>query len=65
MAQGLQRVADNDGLTAGTDATELAGGLLAAFQGGLLLADITGDVQPLRRALETTMAGALTTAVRK
>ncbi|HEY2500083.1 MAG TPA: TetR/AcrR family transcriptional regulator [Mycobacterium sp.] len=63
MAQGLQRVAENGGLTAGTDATALAGGLLAAFQGGLLLADITGDVQPLRRALETAIAGALTPAV--
>jgi AcrR family transcriptional regulator len=63
IAQGLQRVAENGGLTAGTDATALAGGLLAAFQGGLLLADITGDVQPLRRALETAIAGALTPAV--
>ena len=63
MAQGLQRVADNGGLTAGTDATALAGGLLAAFQGGLLLAEMTGDIQPLRRALETAIAGALTPAV--
>jgi AcrR family transcriptional regulator len=63
MAEGLQRVADNGGLTAGTDASALAGGLLAAFQGGLLLAEMTGDVQPLRRALETAVAGALTPAV--
>jgi AcrR family transcriptional regulator len=63
MAEGLQRVADNGGLTAGTDASALAGGLLAAFQGGLLLAEMTGDVQPLRRALETAIAGALAPAV--
>jgi TetR/AcrR family transcriptional regulator, transcriptional repressor for nem operon len=59
MAQGLQRVADNGGLTVGTDAQALAGGLLAAFQGGVLLADITGAVDPLRRALEIAIAGAL------
>lgn len=59
MAQGLQRVADNGGLTAGTDARALAGGLLAAFQGGVLLADISGDVDPLRRALDIAVIGAL------
>ena len=59
MAQGLQRVADNGDLTVGTDPQALAGGLLAAFQGGVLLADITGAVDPLRRALEIAMAGAL------
>jgi TetR/AcrR family transcriptional regulator, transcriptional repressor for nem operon len=59
MAQGLQRVADNGGLTAGTDVQALAGGLLAAFQGGVLLADITGDVAPLRRALKIVIDGAV------
>jgi TetR/AcrR family transcriptional regulator, transcriptional repressor for nem operon len=59
MARGLQRVADHGGLTVGTDVRALAGGLLAAFQGGVLLADISGGVDPLRRALEIAIAGAL------
>jgi len=62
IATGLQRVADNGGLTPGTDAQALAGGLLAAFQGGVLLSDITGDVDPLRRALEIAISGALAQA---
>jgi len=58
LAQGIQRVADNGGLRAGIDPASLAAGLLATFQGGVLLADVSGDVQPLRRALDmlTTVA---------
>lgn len=59
FARGLQRVADNGGLIAGADPKLLAHGLLAAYQGGVLLADVSGDVEPLRRALETVMAAAL------
>jgi AcrR family transcriptional regulator len=56
---GLRRVADNGELLAGTDPSVLAAGLLAAYQGGMLLADVRGDVEPLRRALQTVMAAAL------
>jgi TetR/AcrR family transcriptional repressor of nem operon len=59
FAQGLRRVADNGGLLDGTDPAMLAGGLLAAYQGGVLLADARGDVEPLRRALEAVMNAAL------
>jgi hypothetical protein len=41
----------------------LAAGLLAAYQGGVLLADAMGDVEPLRRALETVTETALVPSV--
>lgn len=63
FAQGLRRVADNGGLAADTDPTVLAAGLLAAYQGGVLLADAMGDVEPLRRALETVTETALVPSV--
>jgi TetR/AcrR family transcriptional regulator, transcriptional repressor for nem operon len=63
FAEGLRRVADNGGLTAGTDPSVLAGGLLAAYQGGVLLADVSGGVEPLRRALESVTAAALAPSV--
>lgn len=53
LAKGLQRVADNGGLIVGTDPAVMAVGLLAAYQGGLLLAELNGDIEPLRRALRT------------
>lgn len=59
FAKGLQQVADSGGLIAGADPKLLAHGLLAAYQGGVLLADVSGDVEPLRRALETMMTAAL------
>lgn len=59
FVKGLQRVADSGGLIAGADPKLLAHGLLAAYQGGVLLADVSGDVEPLRRALETLTATAL------
>jgi TetR/AcrR family transcriptional regulator, transcriptional repressor for nem operon len=52
LAAGLQRVADGGGLTPPADARTLAAVLLAAYQGGMLLADVRGDVAPLRRALQ-------------
>jgi AcrR family transcriptional regulator len=63
LADGLRRVADSGGLVPGIDPTELATGLLGAYQGGMLLAEISGDVQALRRALHTVVAVALTPAV--
>ena len=63
LADGLRRVADSGGLMPGTDPAVLAGGLLAAYQGGMLLADVAGDVESLRRALNTVVAVALTPTV--
>src|SRR5262245_9279827 len=63
LAEGLRRVADAGGLTPGTDPAVLAGGLLAAYQGGMLLADVSGDVEPLRRALHTAVAAGLVPTV--
>lgn len=59
LAEALQRVADDGGLLPGTEPTILAAGLLAAYQGGMLLADVSGDVAPLRHALDTALAAAL------
>jgi AcrR family transcriptional regulator len=59
LAEGLRSVAQNGGLIADTDPAAVAGGLLAAYQGGVLLSDISGDVEPLRRALATVTAAAL------
>lgn len=59
FTEGLRRVADNGELLDGIDPSVLATGLLAAYQGGLLLADVSGDVEALRSALQTVLAGAL------
>lgn len=59
---GLQRVADGGGLTAPAGARTLAAALLAAYQGGMLLADVSGDVAPLRRALRGVTGVALVPA---
>jgi AcrR family transcriptional regulator len=59
FADGLQRVADNGELLDDTDPSALATGLLAAYQGGMLLADVSGDVDALRSALQTVLAGTL------
>lgn len=60
LEAGLERVADRGGLVAGSDARTLAAALLAAYQGGLLLANVSGDVAPLRRALQGITQAALT-----
>lgn len=59
MANALQRVADSGGLLPGTDPAVVAAALLAAYQGGMLLADVSGDVAPLQHALDTALAAAL------
>jgi len=59
LARGLRRVADNGGLTESSDADTLASAMLAAYQGGVLLAGATGDVAPLRRALLGVTAAAI------
>lgn len=60
LEAGFQRVADGGGLTAGSDPRTLAAAVLAAYQGGVLLGSVSGDVAPLRRALEGVTHAALT-----
>jgi TetR/AcrR family transcriptional regulator, transcriptional repressor for nem operon len=55
----LERVADSGHLTERSDARLLSSALLAAYQGGVLLASATGDVAPLRRALQGVADAAL------
>ena len=59
IGDAFQRVAADGGLLPGTDPAVLAAGLLAAYQGGMLLADVSGDVAPLQHALDTALAAAL------
>ncbi|TDK92979.1 TetR/AcrR family transcriptional regulator [Mycolicibacterium mucogenicum] len=59
IGDAFQRVAADGGLLPGTDPAVLAAGLLAAYQGGMLLADVSGDVAPLQNALDTALAAAL------
>ncbi|HEY9304179.1 MAG TPA: TetR/AcrR family transcriptional regulator, partial [Mycobacterium sp.] len=59
FTQGLRQVAESGELITGTDPSILAAGLLAAYQGGVLVADAMADTEPLRRALETVTAAAL------
>lgn len=56
LASGLQRIIDNCGITGHVDTEELATGFLAAYQGGILLAEVTGDVEPLRQALHLAVS---------
>ena len=60
LKNGLQRVGESGGLNKGTDAGTVASALLAAYQGGVLLSNVTGDVAPLRRALRGVVDTALT-----
>lgn len=59
LVEALRRVAANGGLAAGADPALVATGLLAAYQGGMLIADAAGDVMPLQRALQAVLATAL------
>lgn len=59
LTAGLERVADHGVLAPVSDPGTLASGVLATHQGGVLLAEISNDVEPLRRALEVVMAPAL------
>ena len=42
-----------------SDPVALASGVLAAHQGGVLLREVGGDVEPSRRALDAIVAPAL------
>jgi TetR/AcrR family transcriptional repressor of nem operon len=59
LADALHRVRDNGGLVAGVDPDTAAAALLAAYQGGVLLAGATGDLGNLRLALATFQAAVL------
>ncbi|WP_214404858.1 TetR/AcrR family transcriptional regulator [Pseudonocardia lacus] len=59
IADGLRRVHERGELAAGVDPDTAAGGLLAAYQGGVLLAGATGDLGALRLALATFQATVL------
>lgn len=52
---GLQRMQDQRRLSAAADPTRLANLLLAAFQGGMLLAQVAQEITPLRDALQTAV----------
>jgi TetR/AcrR family transcriptional regulator, transcriptional repressor for nem operon len=51
LADGLRRMQDSGRLRADTDADALATGLIAALQGGYLLAQSARDAQPMELAL--------------
>lgn len=59
IQEGLRSLNEQGRLAAGVDPDDLAVTMLAALQGGLLLAQVHRDVRPLRTTLQTilTMAG--------
>lgn len=56
LARGLQTMQDRGQLVANADPRRLAGTVIAALQGGMLLARVRGDIAPLRDALEGAVA---------
>ncbi len=59
LADGLRRVQRAGGLAPGADPDAVASALLAAYQGGVLVAAATGDRAALRQALDATASAAL------
>lgn len=59
IAEGLQTLHSKGLLAPGVDPGQLAVTLLAALQGGLVLAQVQRDCQPLATALDTVLAMAL------
>ncbi|WP_083746300.1 TetR/AcrR family transcriptional regulator [Mycobacterium numidiamassiliense] len=55
LARGLQRIQDRGGLVAEADPTRLATAVIAALQGGMLLARVRGDVAPLQDTLASAV----------
>jgi TetR/AcrR family transcriptional repressor of nem operon len=51
LARGLQRIQDRGGLVAEADPARLATAVIAALQGGMLLARVRDDVAPLQDTL--------------
>ncbi|GHE99343.1 putative transcriptional regulator, TetR family protein [Streptomyces spiralis] len=52
---GIERMQQLGRINAEADATQLANLLLAAFQGGMLLAQVARDIAPLKDALQTAI----------
>jgi AcrR family transcriptional regulator len=57
LAAGLARLHDHGELVASADPRRLATALLSAYQGGLLLAQVRGELSPLRDALDVALRG--------
>jgi TetR/AcrR family transcriptional regulator, transcriptional repressor for nem operon len=55
ISDGLRRLHDTGHLPHGTDPDDLAVTLLAALQGGLLLAQVQRDTRPLETAIDTLL----------
>ena len=55
LSEALDRLQDRGALKADVDTDYLAGGLLAALQGGYLLAQTAGDSGPMARALDMSL----------
>jgi AcrR family transcriptional regulator len=56
LEAGLERMKDSGVLRSDADARELATGLMAALQGGYLLAQTAQDIKPMRIALDMAIA---------
>jgi AcrR family transcriptional regulator len=56
LADGLQTIQDRGQLLADADPRRLASSVIAALQGGMLLARVRGDIAPLRDTLEAAVA---------
>jgi TetR/AcrR family transcriptional regulator, transcriptional repressor for nem operon len=55
IGDGMRRLHDTGHLPKGTDPDDLAATLLAALQGGLLLAQVQRDTRPLETAIDTIL----------
>jgi TetR/AcrR family transcriptional regulator, transcriptional repressor for nem operon len=55
LARGLKTIQDRGELVANADPRRLATTVIAALQGGMLLARVRGDIAPLRDTLEGTV----------
>jgi hypothetical protein len=56
LARGLQTMQDRGQLVAEADPHRLASTVIAALQGGMLVARVRGDIAPLRDTLESAVA---------
>jgi TetR/AcrR family transcriptional repressor of nem operon len=56
LARGLQTIQDRGELVADADPSRLASTVIAALQGGMLLARVRGEIAPLRDTLEGAVA---------
>jgi len=56
LARGLQTMQDRGDLVADADPARLATAVIAALQGGMLLARVRGDITPLQDALGSAVA---------